>query len=242
MANTAIQLYSLRNVDLAFDELLGRVADAGFDGVEFAYRVVDEDPEAVAETIDEVGLDVAGAHVPIDSLETSFDETIAFYETLGCDNIVIPSLPQDAFTSRDAIVEAVERLAALEPRVTDRGHAFHYHNHHWEFTPIDGTTGFDIFLEESDVNVEIDVGLALLGGDDPVARIRNVGDRCRLLHLKDVNVEEGTSTPLGHGDLDIAACTSAFSDVDGEWLIYEFEGEDPLASLGETAAEMRSLV
>lgn len=241
MAQTAIQLYSLRNVDRPFTELLEEVADAGFDGVEFAYRVTDEDPNEVVATLEDTGLSVAGAHVGIDGLEAEFEDTIEFYETLGCEEIVIPALSEESFASREAVGEAIARLEAVEEDVNARGHTLHYHNHHFEYTSLNGRTGYDVLVDESSINLQIDVGLALMGGDDPVERIRSVGDRCRLLHLKDVDLEAGESVPLGDGDVDIDGCGEAFRSVGGEWLIYEFEGENPIASLQPAADRMSTL-
>jgi len=90
MTRPAIQLYTLRDVDRPFTEVLELVADAGFEGVEFAYRVTEADPAAVVETLDVTGLDVAGAHVGLDRLEESFDETVDRYEELGVENVIVP--------------------------------------------------------------------------------------------------------------------------------------------------------
>ena len=239
MPRAAIQLYTLRDVDLPFDDLLRRVADAGFEGVEFAYRVTDEDPEAVAETLGETGLDVAGAHVGVDRLEDDSEGTVAFYETLGCEDIVVPWLDEVHFRSREGVEAAVDRLSAIEADLADRGIDLHYHNHDHEFVDLDGRFGFDAFVEASDVGIELDLGLALLGGDDPVARLAELGDRAPLVHLKDVDLDTGESVPVGEGDLDVAACAETFRSHGGEWLIYEYEGANPLDSLDEAAQSVR---
>ena len=239
--DSAIQLYSLRNVEQPLDAILEAVADAGFSGVEFAYRVVDEDAEAIAKTLEETGLSVAGAHVRIDPLEAEFEETVAFYETLGCESFVIPAMDEEYFASREGIQEAIDRLEPIAEQLTERGLSLHYHNHTHEYTQLDGTTGFDVFIEQSDIGIQVDGGLALLAGDDPVERVRSLGDRARLAHLKDVDTESGTSVPVGTGDLDVEAFSAAFREVGGEWLIYEYEGGDPLASLSEDADRVNAL-
>jgi len=242
MAKTAVQLYTLRDVDLPFDELLEAVANAGFDGVEFAYRVPDEDPEEVRAVLDETGLAAAGAHVHLEDLEDDFEETVAFYETLGVTNVVIPWLDEEYFATREGLDEAVERLSAVEADLAERGLDLHYHNHDQEYTDFDGAPGFFTFIDESDVGLELDLGFVLIGGDDPAERLRAVGDRCRLAHLKDVDADAGHSVPVGEGDLDVEGVSAAFEEIGGEWLIYEYEGEDPLASLDDAAATMRDLV
>ena len=239
MPRAAIQLYTLRDVDLPFDDLLRRVADAGFEGVEFAYRVTEEDPEAVVDTLDETGLDVAGAHVGIEGLEEDLEEAVAFYEALGCEDVVVPWLGASCFDSPEAVAATVERLSTIESDLEDRGIDLHYHNHDHEFVDLDGRFGFDLFVEESEIGIELDLGSALLGGDDPVVRLEDLGDRAPLVHLKDVDCEAGESVPVGEGDLDVAACAETFREQGGEWLIYEYEGENPLDSLDEAAATVR---
>ncbi|MFB6074321.1 MAG: sugar phosphate isomerase/epimerase family protein [Haloarculaceae archaeon] len=236
MVRSAIQLYTLRNVDRPFTEVLELVADAGFDGVEFAYRVTDEDPEEVRATLEETGLAVAGAHVGIDGLEDDFAETVAFYEELGVENVVIPWLDPENFESDAAVADAAERVEAVGERLADRDLSLHYHNHDHEYTDLDGETGWDAFIDATSCGIELDLGLALAAGDDVIERLRSLGERSALVHLKDYDVSAGHSVPVGEGDLDLDAVAEAVADNDSDWLIYEYEGEDPLATL-ETAAE-----
>jgi sugar phosphate isomerase/epimerase len=236
MVRSAIQLYTLRDVDRPFDEVLERVAAAGFEAVEFAYRVPDEDPGAVADTMDDVGLEPAGAHVGIDSLDEDFRDTVDFYDRLGVENVVIPWLDADHFESETAVAAAADRLADLGEDLADEGMRLHYHNHDHEFVALNGGTGFDAFVEATDCGIELDLGLALYAGDDVVRRLQDLGERSRLVHLKDFDVDAGESVPVGEGDLDLDGIAEAVADNDSDYLIYEFEGEDPLATL-DVAAE-----
>ncbi|MFB6087142.1 MAG: sugar phosphate isomerase/epimerase family protein [Haloarculaceae archaeon] len=243
MTGAAIQLYTLRNVDRPFTAVLERVADAGFEGVEFAYRVTDDDVdvEDVLATLDDTDLEAAGAHVPIESLEDDFEETVEFYDELGVENVVVPWLDAEHFESREAVAAAADRLAALDERLAEYGMDLHYHNHDHEYVDLDGESAFDAFVDATDCGIELDLGLALNGGDDPVARLRSLGERSRLVHLKDYDVESGESVPVGEGDLDLGGVESAVADNDSDWLVYEYEGEDPLASLDDAAETVRNL-
>lgn len=235
MARAAIQLYTLRNVDRPFTEILENVSTAGFQGVEFAYRVGEEDPDEVATTLEDTGLDAAGAHVPIDVLEEDLEETVEFYDVLGCTDFVVPSLDGEYFSSEKGVRDAVDRLAGIEDDLDGYGIDLHYHNHSHEFVDLNGKTGFDAFVDESEFGIELDLGLALAGGDNPAERLEALGDRSRLVHVKDVDTGSDESVPLGEGDLDLEACTERARANDSEWLIYEYEGEDPLASLEDAA-------
>jgi sugar phosphate isomerase/epimerase len=243
MPRPAIQLYTLRNVDRPFTDLLELVAEAGFDGVEFAGRVTEADPDAVVETLAETGLDVAGAHVGIEALEDDFEETVAVYDTFGVEHVVVPWLDAEHFASREAVAAAADRLSAVESRLDDRAKTLHYHNHDHEFVDLNGQTGFDAFVEATTCGIELDLGWALSAGEDPAAFLRSLGPRARLVHCKDaaLDADADASAPLGAGDLDLDSIGAAVTDVDPEWLIYEYEGADPLATLERSATRTRAL-
>ena len=235
MVNVGIQLYTLRDIDLTFDRLLASVADAGFDGVEFANRVRQEQPDAVNAALASHDLEPIGAHVDIELLEDDLEDTVAFYQAIGCQDLVIPWLSGDAFTSDRAIEETASRLETLSSQLEAHDLRLHYHNHDHEYVDVSGRPGFLRLIEETTIPIELDVGFALLAGDDPVGRIQALGQRCRFLHVKDVNTSSGESVPAGTGDLDLTNIGKAFGDVDGEWLIYEYEGADPLRGLHDVA-------
>jgi|AntDeeMetagen134_2_1112570.scaffolds.fasta_scaffold08970_2 sugar phosphate isomerase/epimerase len=241
MTRPAIQLYTLRDVDRPFTELLELVADAGFEGVEFAFRVTEEDPGDVVEALNDTELEVAGAHVDIDALEEDFAETVTRYETLTTDDIVVPWLDAEHFASREAVDATVERLEVLDAELGEYGMGFHYHNHDHEYVDLDGTTGFDVFLDETAFGIELDLGLALAAGDDSVQRLHQLGDRSDLVHLKDYDVDAGESVPVGEGDLDLDGISDAVAENDSDWLVYEYPGEDPLETLDDAAETVRDL-
>ncbi|WP_137284543.1 sugar phosphate isomerase/epimerase family protein [Halorussus salinisoli] len=233
MVRTAINLYSVRELDLAMTDLLDRVADASYDGVQFSGGLRGEDPDRVAEKLAERDLGITGAHVGIEQLEDDLADTIEIYRTLGCDSLVVPWLPASHFETREEAVTTADRIAALADRVTEYDFELHYHNHDQEFTDYGGETGFDVLLERTDdVLFELDVGWVAAGDSDPVATIERVRDRTSLIHLKDVAVASGTPVEIGDGDVDIPACAEAARKANMKWLIYEYDDpEDPLESI-----------
>lgn len=103
-----------------------------------------------------------------------------------------------AMTADDwrANAAAMNRVAALARR---SGLGFAYHNHPFEFAPVDGRRGFDILLADTDpalVKIELDVAWATAGGMDPAALIRANRDRVRLLHVKGLR---SRPAPGGYG-------------------------------------------
>lgn len=234
--NVAINLYTVRDLDEPLPDVLDRVARAGYDGVEFAG--VEADPEDVRERLDDLGLAVAGAHVPIEALEEEFEATVDRYRTLDCERVVVPYLDEGAFASLSSSEETARRLDALGGRLTEQGFDLNYHNHDHEFVDVGETTGFEAFAEHSAVGLELDLGWIETAGADPAGLLERYADRVSLVHCKDTR--SGTPVELGEGDLDLGTCVDAAREADVEWLVYEHDApNDPVESLERGVETLR---
>ena len=245
MAKTAINLYSVRELDEPMLDILDRVSSAGYDGVQFSGGLRDAAPEDVAAKLDEEGLETTGAHVGIDALEEELEAVHDLYaETLDAPSAVVPYLDADQFASDETVDRTADRVANVAAAAGEYDWPVHYHNHAHEFVDVDGETAFDRFAERAeDVGLELDVGWALVGGRDPVELIGTYGDRIDLLHMKDmVTDEERGFREIGEGDVDMQGCADAAREAGVEWLIYEHdEPEDPAASIDTGARVLDSL-
>ncbi|MFW6318324.1 MAG: sugar phosphate isomerase/epimerase family protein [Halorubrum sp.] len=250
MVDIAVQLYTLRSLDAPLSEALDRVGAAGYDGVEFAYRVGEEPVGDVLAALDRNGLDAASAHVPIEALEDvpaewlegEFEVTLDLYDRLGVDTLVVPWLDPEHFESAAAVDAAADRLDALAAAVDAEGVRFAYHSHDQEFASVDGAPAIERLLARTDdrVGFEIDVGWALACGADPAALIDEHADRITHVHAADVDVDRGESVALGEGDVDFDAVVASAQKADVEWLVYEHDDpEDPIASIETGAAGLR---
>jgi len=250
MVDIAVQLYTLRSLDAPLPELLDRVGAAGYDGVEFAYRVRESSIEEVLAALDRNGLDAASAHVPIEALEDTpaealedeFDETVDRYDRLGVDTLVVPWLDPEHFESAAAVDTAAARLTDIANALGAEGVRFAYHNHDQEFATVDGEPAIARLFDRTDARVgfEIDVGWALVGGADPVEMIDRHADRITHVHASDGDTERGESVALGEGNVDLDAVVASARSADAEWLVYEHDDPaDPLASIERGAERLR---
>jgi sugar phosphate isomerase/epimerase len=236
----AIQLFTLRELDASLPDLLARVGDTAFEGVEFA-GLGGSDPEEVRAALDDAGLDTAGSHVGIEDLESDLDSTVETYRKLDCERIVVPYLDEAQFASEKTTADTARRLQELAARLDDRGMALGYHNHDHEFTALDGQSAYDVLAAETDIDLELDVGWATAAGHAPVALLGHLRDRVPLVHLKDVSGDQ--SVELGDGDVDSEACVRAAREAGTEWLVYEHdEPDDPEASLEHGAERLAELL
>ncbi len=240
MSTTAIQLYTLRDVDQPLPSLLDEVGETALDGVEFAHRFADADNTRVASALERNGLDAVSAHVDIDRLESDPAETVASYAEVGCDTLVVPWLDPERFTDDDSVVAAAERLTQLAEQVADAGGSLHYHNHDHELVSVGDRTALETLIRHSGdaLGFEFDTGWIKAGGADPETFIETHADRIELLHVTDCSdATPATPTEVGAGAVDVAGCLEAAADSSVEVLVYEHdEPEEPRASLEHGAS------
>lgn len=245
MVETAIQLYTLRDLDEPLPTVLERVGETDFDGVEFAFAVADADLDSVVETLDRTGLGVAGVLVGHEQLTESLEETIEVTDRLGCDSIGLSWLGPERFASVEAVEETAGMLTDFGDRLADHDRRFLYHNHDQEFTDLGDRSAYDLLVEEvgESVRFELDVGWALAGGHDPIALLERLDGRTPLVHMKDTDAARAVPVEIGNGDVDMDACARAAREGGAEWLVYEHDFPDfPVRSLehgAETLSKLR---
>ncbi|MCO8256609.1 sugar phosphate isomerase/epimerase [Haladaptatus sp. AB618] len=242
MTRTAINLYTVRDLDEPLLDVLDRIADAGYDGVQFA-GFGEPTVAEVLDKLEETGLTpVSGAHVGLEDLQRNLEETRAtFQERLGCDSAVLSYLDESYFADSETTDETISMVHRLSEKVEDSGWRLHYHNHDQEFVDLGDETGLDRLLRvATDVGLELDVGWALTGGEDPVTLLERYDDRIEMVHMKDM--ADGEFCEIGEGNVDMQACADTARDVGATWLIYEHDQpSDPAASLYHGAAYLNDL-
>ena len=187
------------------------------------------------ETLDRLGLSVAGIHVKFDSLPGERSPTVSpervteLCRAVDTTNVVVPYLGAACFEDEQAVNQTATALSTLASSLVDDGITLHYHNHEQEFQRIDGKYAIEILLERTDLKLELDTGWAAYAGADPVALLQTYSDRISMVHVKDVDSENGTATQLGTGCLDLDRLGDYLRDSTVEWSIYEHDSpESPL--------------
>ena len=90
MLPIGLQLYSVKN-EMAqdFEGTLKKVAEMGYEGVEFA-GLFDKTPAEIKELLKKYSLKAVSAHVPLADMMENLDKVIADYKEIGCKFVVIP--------------------------------------------------------------------------------------------------------------------------------------------------------
>ena len=239
-----LQLYTVRE-DLAADPLatLTAIRDAGYAHVEFMDV---EQVAALRPMCDDLGLAVRGgfynwglvtgnteriaATMPEMAPRRGLAQTLDLAAAHGLTHVIFGyMLPFERETVADyqRLCEGLNR-AGEAARARGLRHAYHHHS--FEFAPLGaaGERGWDVLMRALDPTLtvfEIDVFWLRLGGQDPVALLREQAARTRLLHLKDVapdaavEFDEGAVPAeafrdVGDGVLDFGALLEAAGALD----------------------------
>ena len=241
----ALQLYTVRG--LASTDLPGTlraVADAGYLAVELA-GLPDIGATQLAKLLRDHGLRPVAAHQSIDSLRRDIDGVVRGMRELECPRAIVPWLPEADRRSSDDIRRVAAELSGFAQTLAKRGIRLGYHNHAFEFEPLDGTTVWDVLLAglAPEVELEIDVYWTAFAGRDAVAEIRGASDRVRLLHMKDLVADPAPhDAPAGEGTLPFADIIAAGGAAGVEWYIAEQdEPEDPLADIATAFRNLSAL-
>lgn len=190
-----LQLYTVRDqMAKDFEGTLAKVAATGFKEVEFA-GYFDHAPKDVRAILDRHKLTAPSSHADLASIETKLPQVIETSHVIGHKFVVNPFVDEEMRKQPDIW----KRLAATFNKAGETckkaGLQFAYHNHHFEFVPVNGVMPFDLLLKECDpdlVKFELDLCWITVAGKDPLDYFQRHPGRFPLVHVKGLKkVPEG---------------------------------------------------
>jgi len=219
-----LQLYTVRDLmKKDFDSTIAKVAEIGYKEVEFA-GYFGKSPQEVRKILDGNKLTSPSEHVPYDTIEKEWPETLEAAHTIGQKFIVCPWIDVTQRKESDGWKHAAEAFNRAGEAAQKVGIQFAYHNHAFEFEPSDtlgGKMPYDFLLENTDpklVKMEMDLCWITVGGQDPVKYFDRYPGRFPLVHVKDwttkgpggndyggatgASKKPGHMTDVGQGEID----------------------------------------
>lgn len=214
------------------DKRLELTRQTGYDGFEAKPHQIGRSPEAVKAKCAELGISCA-------AIGGGLKEGIDFAYGAGA-KIVRSSVPK-AETKR-WVDYAGERgiIIVIHPHIGQPGHPGEVETREDMLRYLDERPG--IFACP-------DTGHLALSGSDPVQTIRDLGSRCRYVHLKDIRPEMvGKRTrkgekfcDLGTGALDLKGVLKALRDINySGWIMVERDSRGP--DYVQSARDMRAVL
>jgi sugar phosphate isomerase/epimerase len=149
----------------------------------------------------------------------------------------------------DKIRALAEKLNKAGEKCRAAGLTFCYHNHAFEFEPMDNSTPFKVLVDSLDqklVGLELDVFWVSVAGHDPVETLKNLSGRVHLVHLKDKaqgtpvmykeSVANSAFKEIGHGVIDWQAVLRAAESAGVSHYFVEQDQTpgDPMESLRQS--------
>jgi len=207
VSDVGIQLYTVRKEMLADARgTLEQLAKIGYKELESARSDKGQfyglQPKEIKKIANDLGMTVRSGHVHIDD---DWQKSVDSAAEAGQSYLICSSLPSSGQT-----VANYQRCADLFSKAAEQCQKanliFGYHNHEYEFEKVEGQVLYDILLERSDpklVKMEMDLGWAIITGNDPLAYFSKYPGRFPLWHLKDMDKAKKESTEFGKGDINI---------------------------------------
>lgn len=247
LARIGVQLYTVRTLMAKnVEDTLRQVREIGYDEVEFA-GYFNRAPSALRQTIDSLGLTAPAAHVGLNDLEGDrLPRTVEAANTMGHRYLIVAYMPPEARKTLDDWKSIATRFNKAGEAVKAAGMQFAYHNHDFEFVPIDGKIPLDVMLEATDpslVKMELDLYWIAKGGGDWRAYFTRWPGRFELVHVKD------SAGPPQHDQRDVGSGTLPFAEIFAQrasagiqhFFVEHDEPADPLGSIRASYNHLKQL-
>lgn len=206
LSKIGMQLYMVRReLEKDFEGTLKRVAALGYREVEFA-GYFNHKPAEVRTILDRYSLASPAGHVQLAAARGDLSEMIEAAHVIGHKYLLVAWSPPEERKTLDAYRGFADLFNKTGEQLKKAGIQFAYHNHDFEFTPIDGQLPYDLLLERTDpqlVKLEMDLYWIVKGGGDPVKYFEKYPGRYPLLHVKDMDATpKRYFTEIGRGVID----------------------------------------
>ncbi len=168
------------------DGTLSKVAEIGYREVELA-GYFGRTPKDFKASLERAGLIAPSSHVDFNTLADKWPSALEAANILGQQYIVCPSIDEKVRQEPGGWEKAAETLNHVGEAAQKAGIQFAYHNHDFEFQPVQGKLPYDILLEKTDprlLKMEMDIFWLTKGGGDPRAYFRRYPGRFPMVHVK----------------------------------------------------------
>lgn len=255
IAPIAVQAYSFRNYfPQTIPGTLDSIAAMGITEIEGSAGAIA--PESYRQLCEERGISIPSTGASFDLLESDPDSVARNAKILGSKFVMCAWIPHPVKGEFDleTAKHAVEVFNNAGKVLKENGITFCYHPHGYEFQPHEEGTLLDYIIQNTNpdyVSFEMDVFWVQFGGGDPVALLKEYGDRWKLMHLKDMkegipkDLTGGTNVefnvPLGQGQIDFYNILLEGRKIGIAHYFLEDESSSVVKQIPQSIAYLRSL-
>ena len=242
--NVGLQLYSMRDaMEADLPNTLKRIADMGYVNMELAGysngKFYGMAPLEFKKVVNDLGMQIISSHTMVEAKGITMENAQKMAEDHA--EIGVKYCVQPWVNAEDRNVEKYKKMIADWNKVGEImknvGIQFAYHNHNFEFKPIDGLVPYyDVFLKEMDadlITMELDMYWATKAGQDPVEMFKKYPGRFQLFHFKDAakktdvyyEVEKDDITSVGAGYIDFKRIYDARETAGMKYMFVEDDNQ-----------------
>jgi len=222
-----IQLWTLRDV-INYD-LVGTLSALskigynslepyGFDGSFYGHSAKD-----FRKICNDLGMDITSTHCGI-NIENAQLVTEKAAEA-GLEYLVLPSFNGRPEKTIDDFKKVAHEMNQIGEITKEAGITFGYHNHNFEFQPMEEKLPYDILLAETDpklVTFQLDIYWVIKGGQKPERYFEKHPGRFQMWHVKDMG-NDGDSCIVGNGRINFKELLKQSKKAGLKRIIYEQE-------------------
>ncbi len=221
----ALQLYTVRDY-LEKDVAAGlqKVRDAGYSHVEVAgtYGLTEGE---FKKQLDNAQLKPISVHVGYDDVVGDTPKVIEIANTFGVKYVAIGGIDPKLTSDKAGWQACGQALDAGGARLRESRIILNYHNHSHEFNRLGEEYPFDILMAAArpeNLAAQIDTFWVRYAGLNPAGLIARYGDRCPLVHVKDMlDIKSRAFTEMGNGIIDWREVFKAATAAGTKWFIVE---------------------
>ncbi len=222
-----IQLWTLR--DVINSDLVGTLSSLskigynslepfGFDGSFYGHSAKD-----FRKICNDLVMDITSTHCGI-NIENAqlFSEKAA---EAGLEYLVLPSFNGRPEKTLDDFKKVAHEMNQIGEITKKSGITFGYHNHNFEFQPMEEKLPYDILLAETDpdlVTFQMDIYWVIKGGQKPEQYFEKHPGRFQMWHVKDMG-NDGESCIVGNGKINFKDLLKQSKKAGLKRIIYEQE-------------------
>jgi sugar phosphate isomerase/epimerase len=205
-----LQIYSVRSLlEKRFEETLAELAVIGYRDVEW-WGSFDRTPAQIRTSLDRAGLASPSGHFDYADVRDDTARVLDRAATMGHQFVTAAWIDEAARRTLSDWHRIADELNRIGNRAHSAGRRFAYHNHDYEFKPVDGQTPLAVLLARTDpklVEFELDIYWMVSAGNDPVEYITMHPNRFVMFHVKD------SAGPPKHEQVDVGSGRIAFAPI-----------------------------
>jgi len=252
IAAIGLQLYTVRDLmQKDVEGTIAQVAAAGYQEVEFA-GYFGKTPAEIKAMVARHNLVAPSAHVPFEAIAKGWDQVLADSVAAGHQYIVVAWIPEEQRKTVDAWKHIGAVLTGAGAAAKKAGLQLAYHNHSYEFVPLEGQRPYDVLLAATDpqlVQLEMDLFWITYGGGDPLAYFAQYPGRVPMVHVKDMMKKptptvapDSVMADVGKGTIDWRRIFARSAQAGIKHYFVEHDSpKDPIASIRASCAYLQTL-